>query len=300
MAQENQDSKKRAAVGKMTGFIGVLCNLLLAGSKLVIGKLAASTSITADGLNNLSDAASSIVTLLGFKLAEKPADKEHPYGHERMECVAAVVLAVILFATGLGIGWSGIQKIFFMNSDSLEVPGMLALIAALVSIVTKEWMYWFTKFTADKIRSDALRADAWHHRSDALSSIGALIGIGGARLGFPVLDPIASVVICLFILKAAIDVFRDAVDKMVDKSCDEKTMEEMRQVICKQDGVLGISSLQTRMFGSRIYVDAEIEADGSLTLVQAHDIAEEVHQSIEDSFQDVKHCMVHVNPVHNA
>ena len=107
-------------------------------------------------------------------------------------------------------------------------------------------------------------------------------------------------VICLFILKAAIDVFRDAVDKMVDKSCDEKTMEEMRQVICKQDGVLGISSLQTRMFGSRIYVDAEIEADGSLTLVQAHDIAEEVHQSIEDSFQDVKHCMVHVNPVHNA
>lgn len=139
-----------------------------------------------------------------------------------MECVAAVVLAVILFATGLGIGWSGTQKIFFMNSDSLEVPGMLALIAALVSIVTKEWMYWFTKFTADKIRSDALRADAWHHRSDALSSIGALIGIGGARLGFPVLDPIASVVICLFILKAAIDVFRDAVDKMVDKSCDRK------------------------------------------------------------------------------
>lgn len=280
--------------------ISVIVNLVLSAFKLLAGIFANSGAMISDAVHSASDVFSTFIVMIGVTISGKKADKEHPYGHERMECVAAIVLAVILFATGLGIGWSGIQKIFFMNSDSLEVPGMLALIAALVSIVTKEWMYWFTKFTADKIRSDALRADAWHHRSDALSSIGALIGIGGARLGFPVLDPIASVVICLFILKAAIDVFRDAVDKMVDKSCDEKTMEEMRQVICKQDGVLGISSLQTRMFGSRIYVDAEIEADGSLTLVQAHDIAEEVHQSTEDSFQDVKHCMVHVNPVHNA
>lgn len=280
--------------------ISVIVNLVLSAFKLLAGIFANSGAMISDAVHSASDVFSTFIVMIGVTISGKKADKEHPYGHERMECVAAVVLAVILFATGLGIGWSGIQKIFFMNSDSLEVPGMLALIAALVSIVTKKWMYWFTKFTADKIRSDALRADAWHHRSDALSSIGALIGIGGARLGFPVLDPIASVVICLFILKAAIDVFRDAVDKMVDKSCDEKTMEEMRQVICKQDGVLGISSLQTRMFGSRIYVDAEIEADGSLTLVQAHDIAEEVHQSTEDSFQDVKHCMVHVNPVHNA
>ena len=280
--------------------ISVIVNLVLSAFKLLAGIFANSGAMISDAVHSASDVFSTFIVMIGVTISGKKADKEHPYGHERMECVAAIVLAVILFATGLGIGWSGIQKIFFMNSDSLEVPGMLALIAALVSIVTKEWMYWFTKFTADKIRSDALRADAWHHRSDALSSIGALIGIGGARLGFPVLDPIASVVICLFILKAAIDVFRDAVDKMVDKSCDEKTMEEMRQVICKQDGVLGISSLQTRMFGSRIYVDAEIEADGSLTLVQAHDIAEEVHQSIEDSFQDVKHCMVHENPVHNA
>ena len=280
--------------------ISVIVNLVLSAFKLLAGIFANSGAMISDAVHSASDVFSTFIVMIGVTISGKKADKEHPYGHERMECVAAVVLAVILFATGLGIGWSGIQKIFFMNSDSLEVPGMLALIAALVSIVTKEWMYWFTKFTADKIRSDALRADAWHHRSDALSSIGALIGIGGARLGFPVLDPIASVVICLFILKAAIDVFRDAVDKMVDKSCDEKTMEEMRQVICKQDGVLGISSLQTRMFGSRIYVDAEIEADGSLTLVQAHDIAEEVHQSIEYSYQDVKHCMVHVNPVHNV
>lgn len=280
--------------------ISVIVNLVLSAFKLLAGIFANSGAMISDAVHSASDVFSTFIVMIGVTISGKKADKEHPYGHERMECVAAVVLAVILFATGLGIGWSGIQKIFFMNSDSLEVPGMLALIAALVSIVTKEWMYWFTKFTADKIRSDALRADAWHHRSDALSSIGALIGIGGARLGFPVLDPIASVVICLFILKAAIDVFRDAVDKMVDKSCDEKTMEEMRQVICKQDGVLGISNLQTRMFGSRIYVDAEIEADGSLTLVQAHDIAEEVHQSIEDSLQDVKHCMVHVNPVHNV
>lgn len=177
--------------------ISVIVNLVLSAFKLLAGIFANSGAMISDAVHSASDVFSTFIVMIGVTISGKKADKEHPYGHERMECVAAIVLAVILFATGLGIGWSGIQKIFFMNSDSLEVPGMLALIAALVSIVTKEWMYWFTKFTADKIRSDALRADAWHHRSDALSSIGALIGIGGARLGFPVLDPIASVVICL-------------------------------------------------------------------------------------------------------
>ncbi len=140
-------------------------------------------------------------------------------------------------------------------------------------------------------------ADAWHHRSDALSSIGAFIGILGARMGYPILDPIASVVICIFIAKAAIDIFRDAIDKMVDHSCDEKTVQEMRKVILETEGVQRIDVLRTRLFGSKIYVDIEIAADDDMTLKEAHTIAEKVHRSIEKKFAEVKHCMVHVNPV---
>ena len=139
-------------------------------------------------------------------------------------------------------------------------------------------------------------ADAWHHRSDALSSIGAFIGILGARLGYPVLDPAASVIICLFIAKAAIDIFRDAIDKMVDHSCDNETAEQMKQVIAAISGVEHIDLIRTRLFGSKIYVDIEIAVDGGLTLRKAHAIAENVHLSIEKAFPDVKHCMVHVNP----
>ena len=139
-------------------------------------------------------------------------------------------------------------------------------------------------------------ADAWHHRSDALSSVGSFAGILGARMGFPVLDPLAGVVICVFIEKAAIDIFRDAVDKMVDRSCPEEKVEEMRKVILSADGVLGIDELKTRLFGSKIYVEVEILMDASKTLVEAHDTAEAVHDSIEAAFPDVKHCMVHVNP----
>ena len=140
-------------------------------------------------------------------------------------------------------------------------------------------------------------ADAWHHRSDATSSVGAFIGILGARMGFPILDPLASVVICVLIAKASVDIFKDAIDKMVDHSCDEHTEEKMRETILNVDGVKRVDLLQTRLFGSKVYVDIEIATDGNLSLNEAHDIAEKVHHKIEQDFADVKHCMVHVNPV---
>ena len=142
----------------------------------------------------------------------------------------------------------------------------------------------------------ALMADAWHHRSDAMSSVGAFVGIFGARMGYPILDPIASVVICLLIGKASIDIFRDAVDKMVDRSCDRQTEESIRRTVLSVEGVKRVDLLQTRLFGSKIYVDLEIAADGTQTLDEAHQIAEHVHHAIEHTFPDVKHCMVHVNP----
>ena len=157
-------------------------------------------------------------------------------------------------------------------------------------------MFWYTKHYAKKLDSGALMADAWHHRSDALSSVGALIGIAGARLGFPVLDPIASLVICAFIVKAAYDIFKDAIDKMVDHSCDKETEDALRQCALSQNGVLSVDLLQTRVFGNKIYVDIEIGADGTKTLSEGHAIAEQVHAAIEKEFPKVKHIMVHVNP----
>ena len=215
-----------------------------------------------------------------------------------MECVSSIVLAGMLLVTGLGIGITGARDIVKSTSGgTIAIPGTLALIAAVVSIVVKEWMFWYTRGAAKKINSGALMADAWHHRSDALSSIGAFVGIFGARLGYPILDPIASIVICVMIAKASIDIFRDAIDKMVDHSCDAKTEEFMKREILKVPGVRRVDLLKTRLFGSKMYVDIEIAADGSISLFDAHDIAENVHHTIENKFKDVKHCMVHVNPI---
>ena len=209
-----------------------------------------------------------------------------------MECVAAILLAAILFATGLGIGYKGVLIISSNDYSHLTVPGVLALIAAVVSIGVKEGMYWYTRAAAKKINSDA-----WHHRSDALSSVGSFAGILGARLGYPIFDPIASVIICIFILKAAFEIFMDSINKMTDKACDDETIEIIRTLILKQEGVLGIDQIKTRLFGDRIYVDVEIQADGNISLKQAHDIAHYVHDAIENNIPKIKHCMVHVNPV---
>jgi cation diffusion facilitator family transporter len=248
-----------------------------------------------DAVHSASDVFATLIVILGVWLAKKAADTDHPYGHERLECVAAVALAVILGATGLGIGWSGLQKILW-GRDTLTAPGMLALAAAVLSIVTKEAMYWYTRGTAKRIDSSALLAEAWHHRSDALSSVGSFIGILGARLGLPVLDPIASVVICLFILKVALDILRDAIGKMTDHACPPEEVEQMRGCVLAQPGVLGVDALNTRLFGDRVYVDVEIRANRDLPLWQAHATAQKVHDALEGQFPRVKHCMVHVNP----
>ena len=271
-------------------------NIVLSILKAFAGIVAHSSAMISDAIHSMSDVCSTIIVLIGIRIASKEPDKEHPYGHERMECVAAIVLAMILFMTGLGIGIDAMQTIAEGNYAQLQVPGKLALIAAVVSIICKEAMYWYTRYYAKRIDSGALMADAWHHRSDALSSVGAFVGIGGAMMGFPVMDTVASLVIFFFIAKAAYEIFKDAMDKMVDRSCDEETELEIRNcVLCHQE-VQGIDMLQTRIFGNKIYVDVEILLDGSYTLQAAHDIAETVHDDIEQNFPKVKHIMVHVNP----
>lgn len=281
---------------KVSG-VSIIGNVLLSVVKLLAGIIAHSNAMISDAIHSASDVFSTVVVIIGIKLAARESDREHPYGHERLECVAAIVLAMILFLTGLGIGAEAFKNITSGNYNNLQVPGVLAFFAAILSIASKEGMYWYTRYYAKKIDSSALMADAWHHRSDAFSSIGALIGIAGARLGFPVMDSVASLVIFVFIVKAALDIFKDAMDKMVDHSCDEETEKQLYDCVMKNEDVMGIDLLQTRMFGNKIYVDVEIQADGSYTLQEAHDIAEAVHDEIEQNFPKVKHIMVHVNPV---
>ena len=283
-------------IANKVSFITILGNVLLAVFKLMAGIMANSTAMLSDAVHSASDIFSTIVVIIGIKMASKKADKEHPYGHERLECVAAILLAVVLFVTGLGIGTEALKTILSKNYTEIVVPGILALVAAIVSIVMKEGMYWYTRYYAKKIDSGALMADAWHHRSDAFSSVGALIGIGGARLGFPIMDSIASLVIFVFIIKAAIDIFKDAMDKMIDRSCDEKTENQIYACVLNNKGVRGVDMLHTRIFGNKIYVDIEIQVDASYTLKKAHGIAKEVHDDIEENFPKVKHIMVHVNP----
>ena len=276
--------------------ITIIENTMLSIFKLFAGIFSHSNAMISDAIHSASDVFSTIVVIIGIRLAAKESDKEHPYGHERLECVAAIILAMVLFLTGMGIGIGAVRNIFSSNYDNLEIPGVLALIVAIISIASKEGMYWYTRHYAQKIDSSALMADAWHHRSDAFSSVGALIGIAGARLGFPVMDSIASLVIFIFIAKAAYEIFKDAVDKVVDHSCDSETEKQLYDCVMENENVLGIDLLQTRIFGNKIYVDVEILVDGSKSLREAHTIAEAVHEKIERDFSRVKHIMVHVNP----
>lgn len=296
MNEEVSTESEFRKVANKVSLITIAGNVMLSVVKLLAGIIAHSSAMISDAIHSASDVFSTFVVIIGIKLSSKKADREHPYGHERLECVAAIILAMVLFITGLGIGVDAFKNIVQGKYNDLQTPGMLALVAAIVSIVSKEGMYWYTRFYAKKIDSSALMADAWHHRSDAFSSIGALIGICGARLGFPIMDSVASLVIFVFIVKAAYDIFKDALDKMVDHSCDEETEKQISECVMRNEQVLGIDLLQTRMFGNKIYVDIEIGLPSYYTLEQSHGIAEAVHQEIEHNFPKVKHIMVHVNP----
>ena len=297
MENEVLNSQSSKKIIMRVSNISIVVNVLLSAIKFVVGVIANSGAMISDAIHSVSDVFSTIIVMIGANAAAKDPDQEHPYGHDRMECIAAIVLAIVLFITGIGVGITGVKKIFGGNYGDLAVPGALALVAAVISIVVKEGMFWYTRFYGKKVDSTALLADAWHHRSDALSSVGSFIGILGARLGFPICDPLASVVICLFIVKAAYNICKEALDKMVDKSCDDETERKMSDLIKSQEGVISLDLLMTRMFGSKLYVDVEIGADENTPLRDSQAIAENVHNAIEANFPKVKHCMVHVNPV---
>lgn len=290
------NSENTVSTAVKVSAVSIIANTALSLFKLAAGIFAHSAAMVSDGIHSASDVLSSVIVIIGVKISAKKSDKGHPYGHERFECAAAIVLAVLLLITGCFIGKSAAEKIFSGDVSGFVIPGKLALAAAIISIIVKEAMFWYTRHYAKILDSGAVMADAWHHRSDALSSVGALIGIAGARNGLPILEPIASLVICLFIVKAAFDIFMDAINKMVDHSCDSETEDAIRSCVLAQDNVMGIDMLKTRIFGNKIYADIEICVDGSKTLSESHAVAEQVHDAVESKFPKLKHIMVHVNP----
>ena len=204
---KNVKAKANEQIAMQVSANSIAVNLMLSIFKLIAGLMASSGAMISDAIHSASDVFSTIIVIIGVKISGKASDEDHPYGHDRFECVASIILAILLGVTGVGIGLTGVQKLTAGHYDTLAVPGVLALAAAVISIVVKEIMYWYTRNAAKKINSGALMADAWHHRSDALSSVGSFVGIFGARMGFPMLDPLASVVICLFVVKAHLRIY---------------------------------------------------------------------------------------------
>lgn len=287
-------AKRNRAVAVRVSALSMGINALLAAFKLGFGLYAKSEALISDAANSASDVFFTLIVMGGVLISSKASDKDHTYGHERLESVASILLSVILFAVGVGIGYRGVSKA--LSGAVEEAPGAAALFASAAAAAVKAVMFWYTMSAAKKTSSSALLADAYNHRSDVLASLGGFIGILAARLGLPVMDPLAAVVICLFVLKAAVSVFQDAMNKLVDKSCDPATVQKMKEVALATPGVIRVDEIKTRLFGPRIFVDIEIVCDGELTLYASHDIAESVRSRVEGTFSDVKHCMVHVNP----
>ena len=279
--------------------INVILNLLLAIFKFFVGVIAHSSALISDSVNSISDVLGAGIVIIGFHLSSKKSDKDHPYGHERFECVAAIILAVFILVTGLFMGHIAIEKISSGQSNEQIIPGVLAIVVAFMSMAVKEVMYWYTRHYAKLLDSSSLMGIAWDNRSDVFATLCVLIGIVGGRLGVPILDSIASLIVSIFIIKASVNIFIDAIEKMVDTACPEEIQSQIRELAQKQEGVCGIDLIQTRVFGNRIYVDIEISVPSTISVVEGHEIAEKLHNTIEQTIENVKHIMVHINPYKN-
>ncbi|MEG1411427.1 MAG: cation diffusion facilitator family transporter [Terrisporobacter sp.] len=278
--------------------ISIVWNVILTIIKILAGLLGKSNAMVADGLHSASDIISSVGVLIGNKIARTPHDKEHNYGHEKAETLVSFLLSMLLIFVALKIGFGGVSSL--LNLDSVQVPTLLPLIVSLISIGIKEYQYRITIKVANKINSPSLKADAWHHRSDALSSVAAFIGIGGSLLGFKALDPIATIIVGFFVAKVGFDIFKDATNELMDYSIDEKEELKILNIANVTDGVLNIGDLKTRKHGSMAYVDLTICVNKDLTVLQGHEIAHNLEITILEELPIVKGVTVHVEPCLNS
>ena len=288
---------------KKVSITTIVANLLLSIAKVVGGLLAASSSLVSDGIHSASDVLSTIVVLIGAKISRKAPDKKHPFGHERFESIASIILSFILCVTAFLIGYAGVKSIITYTNGTYVNPEVnaltyVALGFAIASILVKGWMFIYTNNAAKRINSSLLKADAYHHLTDSLSSFGSLLGIIGLIIGgmWSILDPIASILIAILIIKVAFEIAISAFDQVVDKAAPEEFEKEITDMVTSFPGVIRLNSLKTRMFGNLYYIEIEIAVNDELSIKEAHDIAKALHDKIEETHNDIKHCMIHVDP----
>lgn len=280
--------------------VGGAVNVVLLLFKFVAGIVGHSAAMVADAVHSLSDFVTDVIVLVFVHISGKPKDKSHDYGHGKFETLAMTVIGLALLVVAVGIVYSGMTKIIdWANGTNLEAPGMLALWAALLSIVLKEGVYRYSMVKARELNSQAVEANAWHHRSDALSSLGTAIGIGGAIfLGkrWTVLDPIASVVVGMFIVKVAIDLLRRGIGDLMEQSLPDAVEEEMLQMVGAIPGVVEPHNLRTRRIGNHYAIELHIRMDGDISLRESHDKASEVEDMLRNRYGEDTHVAVHVEP----
>lgn len=289
--------KNRYDESNKVTLISILLNVVLTILKILAGLLGNSTAIISDGLHSASDIITSIGILIGNKISRKPRDEEHQYGHEKAESLVSFILSSVLIIVAIKIGYDGVKELF--NINNILVPNALPLIVAIISIGIKEYQYQITIRVANKINSSSLKADAWHHRSDALSSIAAFIGIGGAMLGFKILDPIASIIVAIVVVKVGVDILKSSCDELMDSSISKQDISEIEALVSKSDNIYGIKDFKSRKYGSVAYVDMSILIDNDKTLEEAHDIADELEKSIISNLNYIKEINIHTEPYKN-
>ncbi len=294
------DSNRQKDIYKVT-IIGSVCNFLLLIFKFVAGILGQSAAMIADAVHSLSDFVTDIIVLVFVRISGKPQDKDHDYGHGKYETLATALIGVILVFVGLGIMWNGLTSIWtFIKGEPLNEPGILALIAAVVSIVLKEILYRYTVWVGKRVGSQSVVANAWHHRSDAFSSVGTAVGVGGAILLGPswrVLDPIAAVVVSIFIIKVAHDLIGPCIDELMEKSLPDDVEDEIVRAVTDIPGVFDPHNLRTRKIGNAYAVTVHVRMDGNLTVSQSHEITKSIESAIRGILGSGTFVSVHVEPV---
>lgn len=287
------DDKERMKITNRVMALTILLNILLTVIKLAAGTLGGSTATIADGLHSASDIITSVGVILGMLLASKPKDENHQYGHEKAESIAGFLLAVVLTYTGLKIGYQAITIIY---KNSYVVPEIYTAFVAALSIFIKEYQFRITAKAANELNSNAMMGDAWHHRSDAFSSLAALLGIVAARLGYPMLDPLAGAVVSILVIKIGIQLLLTGIDELMDGALDEGKMSEIYNQIVAVEGVSGVTEIRGRKHGSKAYVDVKICVDPYISVYKGHNIGEEVESLIKSNLDNVKDVIVHVDP----
>ncbi|MDY4512607.1 MAG: cation diffusion facilitator family transporter [Paludibacteraceae bacterium] len=296
----NEQETREQAIYKAT-WIGFFVNMLLSVGKLIAGFVGRSGAMIADGVHSVSDFATDIVVLLFVRISAKPKDEDHDYGHGKYETLATVVIGVALAAVAIGILVDSAERIAqVLRGESIARPGIVALVAAAVSIVAKEALYWYTMLTAKRVDSPALKANAWHHRSDAFSSIGTLIGIGGAYFlseQWRVLDPIAAIVVGALIIKVAYDLVMPGLNELLERSLPKEQEDEIVALVLADKRLSDVHNLKTRRIGAGIAVELHVRVQGNMTVNESHAITRNIEQLLRQQYGDRTQVIIHIEPL---